>query len=109
MKRGELYRVHHPSKSDPRRSRVFVIVSREVLIESPYSTVICAPVYTTYDGLATQVPVGPDEGLKHLSSIHCDGLVSLEKARLTNFVGTLQPPKMEDLKQALQVALDLLD
>ena len=108
MKRGELYRVPHPSKSEPKRSRVFVIVSRDVLIESQYSTVICAPVYTAYDGLATQVPVGPAEGLKHVSSIHCDGLVSLEKARLTSFVGTLQPAKMEALKQALLVALDLL-
>ena len=109
MKRGELYRVHRPSKGDPKRSRVFVIVSRDVSIQSPYSTVICAPVYTAYTGLATEVPVGPNEGLKHVSSIHCDGLVSLEKARLTNFVGTLQPAKLEALKRALLVALDILD
>jgi len=64
--------------------------------------------YSAYDGLATQVPVGPAEGLKHESSIHCDGLVSLEKARLTDFVGTLQPAKMEALKEALLVALDIL-
>lgn len=79
MKRGELYRVAHPSAQDPRRSRVFVVISRQVLIESRFSTVICAPVYTAYDGLATQVPVGLDEGLKHDSSIHCDELVSLPK------------------------------
>lgn len=46
MKRGELYRVAHPSAQDPRRSRVFVVISRQVLIESRFSTVICAPVYT---------------------------------------------------------------
>ncbi len=109
MKRGELYRVPHPSKRDPKESRVFVILSREVLIESRFSTVICAPIYTAYDGIATQVPVGPDEGLKHESSIHCDELVSLEKARLTNFVGTVQPAKLEALKRALRVALDILD
>ena len=86
-----------------------MIVSREVLIESRFSTVICAPIYTAYDGLATQVPIGPGEGLKHESSIHCDELMSLEKARLTNFVGTLQPAKLEALKQALLVALDILD
>lgn len=44
---------------------------------------ICAPVYTAYDGLATQIPVGTDEGLKHDSSIHCDELVSLPKSVLT--------------------------
>jgi mRNA interferase MazF len=109
MKRGELYRVAHPSAQDPRRSRVFVVISRQVLIESRFSTVICAPVYTAYDGLATQVPVGPDEGLKHDSSIHCDELVSLPKSALTNFVGTLSPHKIEALNQALRIALDLPD
>ncbi len=107
MKRGELYRVAHHSAQDPRRSRVFVVISRQVLIESRFSTVICAPVYTAYDGLATQVPIGPDEGLKHDSSIHCDELVSLPKSALTNFVGTLPPHKLEALNQALRIALDL--
>ena len=109
MKRGELYRVAHPSAQDPRRSRVFVVISRQVLIESRFSTVICAPVYTAYDGLATQVPVGPDEGLKHDSSIHCDELVSLPKSALTNFVGTLPPHTIEARNQALRIALDLPD
>ncbi len=27
MKRGELYRVRHPSRRDPKRFRVFVVVS----------------------------------------------------------------------------------
>ena len=48
---------------------------------------ICAPVYSRYDGLATQVPIGPEEGLKHESSLHCDELMSLLKASLTHFVG----------------------
>jgi mRNA interferase MazF len=86
-----------------------VVISRQVLIESRFSTVICAPVYTAYDGLATQVPVGPDEGLKHDSSIHCDELVSLPKSALTNFVGTLPAHKIEALNQALRIALDLPD
>ena len=79
MKRGELYRVRNPSPQDPKRSRVFVIVSRQLLIESKFSTVVCAPVYSVHDGLSTQVLIGIDEGLKHDSSIHCDELVSLPK------------------------------
>ena len=106
MKRGELYRVAHPS-NDPKRFRVFVIVSRQALIDSRFSTVICAPVYTTHDGLASQVAVGVDEGLKHDSSIHCDGLVSLPKSVLTNYIGMLPPDKLAVLDFALRVALDL--
>ena len=108
MKRGELYRVAHPS-NDPKKFRVFVIVSRQALIDSRFSTVICAPVYTAYDGLASQVAIGVDEGLKHESSIHCDGLVSLPKSVLTNYIGTLPPDKLALLDYALRVALDLRD
>jgi mRNA interferase MazF len=107
MRRGDLYRVVKPPGSDPRRFRVFVVVSRQALITSRYSTFICAPVYTAYDGLATQVQVGVDEGLKHESSIHCDELVSLPKAVLTNFIGSLSPAKIVELNQALSIALDL--
>ena len=107
MKRGELFRVARPSAQDPRRFRVFVVVGRQVVIDSRFSTVICAPVYSRHDGLSTQVPVGPAEGLKHDSSIHCDELVSLPKSMLTNFVGTLPPFKLSELNEALQIALEL--
>jgi mRNA interferase MazF len=109
MNRGEMYIVKHPSSRDPKKQRVFVIVSRQALIDSRFSTVICAPIYTIYHGLATQVPVGPDEGLKHDSSIHCDELVSLTKSALSNFIGTLPPHKINALDQALRIALDLPD
>lgn len=109
MKRGELYRVIHPSARGPRKHRVFVVVSRQVLIESRFSTVMCAPLYSTHDGLSTQVLVGVEEGLKHESSIHCDELVSLPKAVLTNYVGTLSAAKVALLNQALRIALDVAE
>ncbi len=108
MRRGELYRVRHPS-GDPKRTRVFVIVSRQVLLDSRFSTAVCAPVYTAYHGLETEVPVGAPEGLKHDSSIHCDALVSLRKEVLTDFVGSLGTLKLEELDRALTIALDLED
>ena len=106
MKRGELYRVHKPG-GDPKACRVFVIVSRQVLIESRFSTVICAPVFSQGEGLATQVAVGTDEGLKHPSWIMCDNLTSLRRADLTDYVGALPPPKLILLNRALRSALDL--
>ena len=109
MRRGELYRVRRPSARDPKRSRVFVVVSRQVLIESRFSTVICAPTYTAYDGLSTQVAVGANEGLKHNSGVHCDELVSLSKAMLTDYVGSLSVTKLRELDHALKMALQLHD
>ena len=106
MKRGDLYRVRRPA-GDPKRSRVFVVVSRQVAIDSKFSTVVCAPVYSRRDGLSTQVDVGPAEGLKHDSSIHCDALISVPKASLTDFVATLPNAGLRRLDQALRIALAL--
>lgn len=105
MRRGELYRVRRPGGGDPKKRRVFVVVSRQSLIDSRFSTVICAPVYSRHEGLATEVLIGTGEGLKHDSSILCDALVSLPKSLLIDFVGSLSPTRIDDLDQALQVAL----
>ena len=104
MNRGDLYRVYKPKKF-----RAFVVVSRPTVISSKFSTVICAPVYSRYDGLSTQVKAGIDEGLKHESSIHCDELVSLPKSLLTHFLGTLSEEKIGELDEALAIALALQD
>jgi mRNA interferase MazF len=107
LKRGDLFRVRRPGGGDPRRSRVFVVVSRQTLVDSRFSTLVCAPVYTRRDGLATQVDLGPDDGLKHDSSVHCDALVSLPKSVLTDYVASLGPARVRALDQALRVALAL--
>jgi mRNA interferase MazF len=85
------------------------VVSRQVLIDSRFSTVICAPVYSAHHGLSTQVAVGVDEGLKHQSSIHCDELVSLPKSALTHYIGRVSLEKLDALNKALRIALDIPD
>jgi mRNA interferase MazF len=105
MRRGDLYRVRRPGGGDPKKTRVFAVVSRQTVIDSRFATVICAPVYTRRDGLSTQVDVGAEDGLKHASSLHCDALVSLPKTFLTDFVGTLAPERIHALNQALRIAL----
>ena len=107
MKRAELYRVYKASRHDPRAFRVFAVVSRQLLLDSQFSSVTCAPIYSAYDGLSTQVVVGVEEGLKHESSIHCDELVSIRKSALTDFVGRLSPGKVAELDRALGIALGL--
>ena len=105
MNRGEIYRVRRPPSNDPKRWRCFVIVSRQALIDSKAARVVCAPVNTTYVGLATQVPVGVDEGLKHPSCINCDQLFTLDKLVLTDFVAALSAAKVRQLRTALRIAL----
>ena len=105
MKRGDLYRVYRGSKDDPRKQRVYLVVSRQAFIDTAFSTVICAPVYSRYGGLHTQIEVGVNEGLKHDSAVYCDGLVSISKSSLTDFIGSLPNDKMEAVNAALRIAL----
>lgn len=107
MKRGDLYRVQKPGGQDPKKHRVYVVVSRQVVIDSKFATVVCAPVFTSGAGLATQVEVGTSEGLKHPSWIVCDNLMSLRKTELTQYIGSLSIAKCKELNEALRRALDL--
>lgn len=106
MKRGELYRVFKPG-GDTKLYRTFVVVSRQTLIDSKFPSLVCAPVMTVGQGLASQVAIGIEEGMKHESWIHCDDLRSIQKNMLTQWIGTLSPAKMRKLDYALTVALDL--
>ncbi|MGB9073713.1 MAG: type II toxin-antitoxin system PemK/MazF family toxin [Terriglobales bacterium] len=106
MRRGELYRVQKPG-GDPKRQRVFVVVSRQALVDSRFSTLICAPVFSIGQGLSTQVAIGPEHGLKHPGWIMCDNLASLRKSDLTQFIGELPQIKLGELDRALKHALEL--
>lgn len=106
MKRGELYRVFKPG-GDSKQYRTFVIVSRQTLIDSKFPRVVCAPVMSEGQGLASQVRIGIEEGMKHDGWIHCDDLRSMEKSVLTRWVGSLPSAKLRNLDYALAVALEL--
>ena len=105
MKRGELYRIYKGNKDDSKDYRVYLLVSRQVLINSQFPTVICAPIRTNYGGLPTQVEIGVDEGVKHASAVFCDDLISLQKSLLTDYVGALSEAKMVEVNTALRIAL----
>jgi mRNA interferase MazF len=106
---GEFYLVQKPGSLDPRKQRVFLIVSQQALVDSRFSTLICAPVYSRHDGLSIQVRVGPKEGLKKESSVHCDELVSLPKSALTRYVGSLGAVTLSELSRAPFVSVGLDD
>ena len=78
-------------------------------MDSRFSTLICAPVYSRHDGLSSQVRVGTAEGLKQESSIHCDELVSLPKSLLTHYVGSLKTTALRELAKALVILVGIDD
>jgi mRNA interferase MazF len=109
LRRGEIYRVQQPQHGDPKKSRCFAVVSRQDLLDSKANRVLCAPINTAGVGLATEVDVGVDEGLKHPSVINCDQITRLEKSMLTDYIGMLSPGRLGRLRTALKVAFDIED
>ncbi len=107
MNRGELHLGASPD-GDPRRQRVYLIVSREQLLASRYSRIICAPVYSQRGGLPTEVNIGVEEGLKVASAVRCDELTSVSRDSLRRFIGRLPPEKMREVARAMAVALDIM-
>src|SRR5258708_30716310 len=98
LRRGEIYRVRQPQHGHPKKSRCFAVVSRQDLLDSKADRILCAPVNSSGIGLATELDVGIDEGLKHPSVINCDQITRLEKSLLTDYVGMLSMSKLQRLR-----------
>lgn len=108
MTRGEIYRTEERAPERGGKPGFYVVVSRSFVAENEdVSTVVCAPVYSQVLGLSTEVVIGPEEGLPRVSSVRCDFLALMFKRKLTTFVASLPPRKVEELGRALAVALDL--
>jgi len=108
MTRGEIYRSPEKVPERGHTAGFYVVVSRSFIASNDdVSTVICAPIYSEFLGLGTEVPVGTEDGLPRGSSIRCDFLTLMFKRRLTTPVGRLGVAGLRDMDRALKVALDL--
>ena len=108
MTRGEIYRTAERSPERGGKPGFYVVVSRSFIAQNDdISTVVCAPVYSQVLGLSSEVVVGPEEGLARVSSVRCDFLTLMFKRKLTQFVASLPPRKLEELNRAIAVALDV--
>lgn len=108
MKRGEIYRNWEKLPERGYKPGFYVVVSRDFAAENDeIVTVVCAPIYSKFIGLGSEVVVGAGVGLPKESSIRCDFLTSVVKSKLTGFVCTLPAPKMSAVNSAIRFALSL--
>jgi mRNA interferase MazF len=104
--RGEIYRSAEKLPERGHKPGFYVVVSRTFIAgNDDVSTVVCAPIYSEFLGLASEVAVGPEDGLPRRSSIRCDFLTLMFKRRLTTLVGRLGTLGLRELDRALAVAL----
>jgi mRNA interferase MazF len=92
----------------PDKRRAVLVLSRNDVIGLLH-TVMVAPITSTVYGAPSEVIVGPDEGLKHVSAINLDHVQTVERAKLIAYVGSLPPSKMGAVCRALALATGCLD
>lgn len=108
MNRGEIYRSRERVPERGHKPGYYVVVSRNFIARNEdVATVVCAPVYSEVLGLITEVVLGPEDGIPHVSAARCDFLTLMFKTKLTEFVATLSPTRLLRLDRALASALDL--
>jgi mRNA interferase MazF len=101
VRRGDIWRYRFKA---PDKTRPVVVLSRPDVIGLLH-TVMVAPVTSSFRGAPSEVVVGVAEGLKHPSAVNLDHVQTVEKARLTAFLGSIGPERMRDVCRALAVAV----
>jgi len=105
INRGEIW-MHRFKAPDKRRP--VLVLTRQNAIEW-LDTVMVAPVTSTIRGLASEVIVGLDEGLKRPSAVNLDHVQTVERARLASYIGSVRPETMRAVCVALAVATGCAD
>jgi mRNA interferase MazF len=91
----------------PAGRRPVCIVTRDAAI-AVLTSVTCAPITRTDRGIASEVEIGPAEGLAEAAVVSCDNLLTVPTASLDRVpVGHLGLARRVELDRALRYALDI--
>lgn len=99
MKRGEVWVYERPNYPP----RPYVILTRNEAIDG-LGKLVAAPTTRTVRNLASEVQVGPDDGLRFESVVSLDNTTLVRKSLLTDRITTLGPEKMAAVCRALNAA-----
>ena len=100
LARGQIWQY---TFSRPDKRRPVLVITRGEVIDLLH-TVMVAPITSTIHGAPSEVVIGVDEGLKQDSAINLDHVQTVDKSKLTRFVGTVGPHKMKAVCRALSIA-----
>ena len=89
------------------KRRPVLVLTRELMV-GRMSTVTVAPITSTMQGIATELEVGPANGLDQPSAVKCDQITSIPTDRLHEQCGWLLESQELALHDAIQAAFDLV-
>jgi len=99
--RGEIWQFAFPR---PDRRRPVLVLTRQDMIGRLH-TVTVAPITSTIRSVPSEVPVGPEAGLKQPSAINLHHVATVPMSGLRSYVGTVGPEAMRAVERALLFAL----
>jgi mRNA interferase MazF len=88
---------HEPPQE---KRRPVLVLTRDEAI-GQLNKLVAAPATGTIRGIASEVPVGPEDGMPRESVISLDNTTLVNKALLTEHIATLGVKKMSDACRAL--------
>ena len=103
MKRGE---VRWYTFKQPDIKRPVVILSRTSVIEY-LGEVTIVPITTTIRDIPSEVHLSKHDNMPRDCAINCDHIQTVAKGKVGALITTLSTTRTEELRQAIQFALDL--
>lgn len=103
MKRGEIWWAELPG---PVKRRPVVLISRDEAYAFR-SLIIIAPITSRIRGIASEVTLGPEDGLPRLCAANMDTITTIPKGRLLERLTTLSYQKLKAVEDAIHFSLGL--
>lgn len=103
MKRGEVWWVSFPA---PTGRRPAVLMSRNQAYRVR-AAVTVIPLTRTIRRIASEVPLGPADGVPKASVANADNVTTVPKAYLDQYLTTLSAANLTALERAIKFSLDL--
>ncbi|HET9287083.1 MAG TPA: type II toxin-antitoxin system PemK/MazF family toxin [Gaiella sp.] len=99
MRRGEVWWVESPATG----RRPHLVLTRDAAI-APLTRVLGVPATRTIRGIASEVEVGPEDGMPDRCVLSLDNLRVLPKSFFVDRICALGPERMDSVCRALAVA-----
>ena len=100
VKRGDIWMY---AFAKPDKKRPVLVISRQSVIPL-LRTVMVAPITSSIFGVPSEVRVGVEHGLKHESAVNLDHVQTVDRSRLSGFIGRVNEDVMNEVCEALAVA-----
>ena len=81
-----------------------VVLTRDSILEYLGETTI-APITRTVRGVASEVSLGPEDGLPEPCAVNLDHVQTVDRGRLGGSITTLSTRRMAEIREALLFAL----